>query len=307
MQFTIGSRALLALSLVPAALLLKGCGGSTSTAKPDVVGGETVTLANAKGPVYTSTVAITSTNEAHAGKSYCSGTVIDAARGLVLTAAHCFANANRNTRHYVFFGTHLSTRTSSQFRRISSYVMHADYDADLTVKAARQRIASHDIALVRFDGPIPAGFSAATLAETRTSAPNAFTLAGFGITGAFERSKSGRARFDEYGLPLTKSDTGTLRMVDVVKTSEYSSGKVINVAGKGGAAQGACPGDSGGPLYAETSGSWRLFGVLSTGVVGTADANGDGVAELGCVGQNTYTDVRGYASWIVQASARLRR
>ena len=307
MQFTTRSRIFLSLSLIPFGLLLKGCEDGSSQAKPDVVGGEIVTLSNAKGPVSTSTVAITSTQAAYSGQSYCSGTVIDAARGIVLTAAHCFADADRSTRHYVFFGTRLSTRDASQFRRISGYVTHADYDAHLTVRAARQSLASHDIALVRFDGPIPAGFSAATLADTRTKTPTHFTLAGFGITGAFERSQSGRALFDEYGLPLTKSDTGTLRMVDVVKTGEFSSGRVINVAGKGGAAQGACPGDSGGPLYGEVSGGWRLFGVLSTGVVGTADANGDGVAELGCVGRNTYTDVRGYSAWIAQASHTLRR
>lgn len=289
---------------------LQGCGAQSSESSAHIVGGEVVTPAVAAGPEFTSTVAITSEAALAAGRSYCSGTLIDAQLNLVLTAAHCFEDI-ASGKHFVSFGTSVSNARNAPLRRAIAVVKHPEYDHALTVQTARYAKPSHDIALVRFEGSVPYGFRATPLSAPTDALSADMVLAGYGTTGALRTdARTGSPLFDSKGLPVTQSDTGTLRRVDVGLSRVFPAGKVFDVAGKNGKPEGACPGDSGGPAYAKVStGSeapvWRVFGVLSTGRVGGVDTNGDGEIDVGCVGKNTYTDVRAYAEFIAMATRRL--
>lgn len=304
------SLAVAAASVGLASFALQGCGPKTTESEANIVGGQVVTAFNAQGPEYASTVAITSDSSVAWGKSYCSGTLVDAQRKLVVTAAHCFEDVAPG-RHFIYFGTSVLGVRRGTLRRATAVVVHPSYDHALTVQRARYARPSHDIAVLKFEGSVPAGFAETKLAAASDTLPADLLLAGFGTTGALRTdSKTGRPLLDTYGMPLTQSDTGTLRRVEVGFAGLFAPGKVFDVAGKRGKPEGACPGDSGGPAYAKArlaSGTqeWRVFGVLSTGLVGGADSNGDGKMDVGCVGKNTYTDVRAYRDFLVMATRRL--
>jgi secreted trypsin-like serine protease len=280
-----------------------GCGPKSSNSSPQIVGGEKVTAANAKGPAYSSTVAISSQGAAAYGQSYCSGTLVDAKKNLVISAAHCFGNVRPGETHYVFFGSSLAQRSQGHLRKVTRLVVHREYNSALTLQGGRYSRPAHDIAMLRFEGEVPAGFGTAAMAQPSTTLPRSLLLAGFGTTGTLQRDALGRMRRDVNGFPMTHSDTGQLRQVDVVLKQLHSRGAVMEVIGATRKPEGACPGDSGGPVYGKPDGlTWYVYGVLSTGVVGAADTNGDGRADVGCVGENTYTDIRPYSAWLARAA-----
>jgi len=295
------------LKILPLAmtLTLVSCSDQNPDSMVRIVGGQVVTDSNAKGPEFASTVAITHDGAAQQGKSYCSGTLIDAKRKLILTAAHCFEDIAPG-QHHVFFGTSVSGKRTGSLLRATRVIVHPQYDHQLTVQRARYGRPSNDIAVLRFEGTIPAGFAAVALPSDGDSIPRNITLAGFGTTGALRKDpRTGRNLIDRFGMPLTQNDTGVLRRVDVALVGTYLSGKVFNVRGRDARPHGACPGDSGGPAYGRIGSSWRVFGVLSTGVVEGADTDGDGRVDVGCVGKNTYTDVRPYLAFVRQSARAL--
>jgi hypothetical protein len=297
-------RATLGVALLATALV-SACGKNTTDSSANVVGGEVVTARVAKGPEFTSTVAITYDGALSQGQSYCSGTLIDAKEKLVLTAAHCFQEA-ASGRHWVSFGTKVGG-AGGVLRRAKAVVVHPDYDHALTIQAGRFSSPSHDVALLKFEGTVPEGFAATPLALAGETLPRDLTLAGFGTTGTLRLdAKTGTPIVDRFGRPLTESDSGLLRRVEVGLVRAFSSGRVFDVRGKTARPQGACPGDSGGPAYAITGGRWKVFGVLSTGLVGAVDVDGDGRLDVGCVGANTYTDVRAYREFLRKAAEVLR-
>ena len=284
---------------------LGACSDKGTDAAPTIVGGQVVTESSARGPEYRSTVAVTHEGAASAGRSYCSGTLVDAKRNLVLTAAHCFQDIAPG-KHFVFFGTSVTGKRTGTLLRATRVIVHPGYDHELTVQSARNMRPSHDIALLRFEGVVPAGFEATALPASGESIPTNMLLAGFGTTGALRRDpRTGSPLADRFGMLMTQSDTGTLRSVSVAVSALHSGGQVFGVRGRNGRPEGACPGDSGGPAYAKASSTWKVYGVLSTGRVGGADTNGDGRMDVGCTGVNTYTDVRGYASFLQSAATRL--
>lgn len=304
--------------------LFPSCSKS-SHAQPKIVGGFEVTEATAFGPLLSSTVAITTPSLLFSGKSFCTGTLIG--KKTVITAAHCLSDEQGrevNRKLLVFFGPKVSeddTSGKSVFaREVIARRIHPAYNHRLTTSPSRRNESANDLAVLSFSGEIPQGFAPANLAEPENTIPRGIVLAGFGITGTLLRSADGRLARAGDGSPATVSDTGLLRAVRVALGAQFGGGQVFFVSSPDGRPRGACPGDSGGPAYYQVpqgnstrrndpAGSqktlWVVGGVLSTGLEGIADADGDGNADTNCVGQNFYTDVRGYKNWIAEMKTDL--
>jgi secreted trypsin-like serine protease len=152
---------------------------------------------------------------------FCSASVV--AQDAVLTAAHCVADPS-NTRVH-FRGEH----GEPVILEVTTVVTHPGYRTD----AARSRIVSIDMALIRLAQPLPAPFKPLALAEAETiKAEETFRIAGFGVTQEGEGATSGvlRAAHVSARLPL--------------------SSILLWVNDPQGQGTGACTGDSGGPILA---------------------------------------------------------
>lgn len=287
MQFSLATcRA--SIPLTVAVLFFTACGSETLS-DTEIVNGKDVNRYNTRGPIASSTVALSTPSQMRQGKSFCSGTLIG--ENTVVTAAHCVKGLPRGAQ--VVFGTRATSNAIA--RPIRSYVSHRGYDSRLTESSGRLSRASHDIAVVSFSGRRPAGSQIISIAPAneRLYQNMRISLAGFGRTGKKQQG---------YDV----NDTGVLRTVDVAVRGLYPNGQVFMVRGfDRNGLQGACSGDSGGPAYLNRNGRWYVIGALSTGLTGTWDSNRDGRADLGCIGGNFYTDLRHYRGWLQQAQRSL--
>ncbi|OFZ19723.1 MAG: hypothetical protein A2X94_16855 [Bdellovibrionales bacterium GWB1_55_8] len=163
------------------------------------------------------------------GQALCTGSIIE--DDIILTAAHCIDGAIKTT---IVFGTEL---------RKARHVTLAT--ATFVAPGYRTNAKTPDIALVRFEGGLPAGYETAEIMPSTRSPKKRerVILAGYGITSMKEQKGS-----------------GVLRQVEQTITS--SSGPQayeVTVTQRG--KTGACPGDSGGPAYTENG--HQLFGIAS--------------------------------------------
>jgi secreted trypsin-like serine protease len=256
---------------------------------PKIVGGELGSSISTPTHVTNSTVGISAMNLAREGKTFCSGTLIG--EKVVLTAAHCFTensgsqsvNSPEN-RFVVVPGLFATTQGNIEIEKI---IRHEGYNHEETVSQTRYRIPTHDIALVILKERVSRDKKPSSVPSAQEELPKDVFLAGYGTTGKLQSNSS-----------RTESDTGSLRFVRSAISEVFESGAVVKTGKLVATPKGACPGDSGGPIYSTNESSNFVFGVLSTGLVGSFDADGDGQPDLGCVGENTYTDVRAYKTWI---------
>ena len=175
---------------------------------------EALVGASRDGSAYAGHVVLLSKRSAHGG-SLCSGVVV--AQDVLLTAAHCAPNRN-DVRAVV----------GDALRTISDVAVHPGYRAD----AAKARVKSIDLALVRLAQPLPSSFSPVTFSD-RTSANvgETFTYVGFGMTNEAAPEQVGRLRAANIPTqaPLSK----------VLLWASDSANK----------GTGACAGDSGGGVF----------------------------------------------------------
>lgn len=198
----------------------------------------------------------------------CTGSIIS--QNMVLTAAHCIPSNANNL--FLIFGADVRS-SARQIRRANAAVVHP-----LWSSRHNEIKNTGDIAMVRFDGGLPAGFHAAqVLSDARVlTVGKPVLLAGYGITNA-----------------STQAGAGVLRKVAV--TIEDPQFSVTEVSLKQNS-RGACHGDSGGPAYVVVNGQPLLFGVTSRGNNDPFDS---------CLVGSVYTSIPAQMSFVVAATSAL--
>ncbi|MFC0283046.1 trypsin-like serine protease [Camelimonas abortus] len=179
------------------------------SAAPAIVGGEPET-----GPASASTVMVLGSNG-----SVCSGVVVSPRA--VLTAGHCADGPGERRVHFMEAG-------APALLEPAEIRIHPGYVRD----AARERRPSVDLALVRLSQSLPGRFVPAALsAGPQPRAGDLVTVSGFGADG--------RRRAD-----------GRLRSATLPVTEPWGPGRILLWLGATrGRPQGACAGDSGGPVW----------------------------------------------------------
>jgi len=204
-----------------------------------------------------------------ARRTGCTGTAIG--RDLVLTAAHCVPPG---TRYGVI---EPGAPRSAKANRAANVERHPRFDPDTALSGRR----TVDVALVKLSEPLSARVVPVPLG-TREHFPigDRFIVAGYGITGA--------------------GGFGTLRSATLMVVRHAGSGflRLADPATRGDiAGLGACSGDSGGPVFEDTTGRLALVGVVSWGT----DARRGG----GCGGFTGATPLSLFRPWITETAGKL--
>jgi secreted trypsin-like serine protease len=223
--------------------------------------------------IASTTVAIISQTDQ--GTALCTGSIIDT--DLIVTAGHCVGPSPDRMR--IVFRENLNSRTGKVVR-VTGYVRDPNYgiggDSDVDLD---------DIALIRFDGGLPAGYQAATLLSDSSQLQDGsgVTLAGYGITTGTPRKGA-------------NSGAGILREVDTTILNAHYGDTEVEMDQSHG--KGACHGDSGGPAFLKTAdGNLLLFGVTSRGPSNVADH---------CDTAGIYTNILAHLDFIQSATDELR-
>lgn len=188
------------------------------------------------------------------GQSLCSGTILD--EQTILTAAHC---VDHNPHELIIvFGPDVKTSRPD---------MRRPADAALQHPAWRRGQLAGDVALVRFQGGLPAGFGPVTLAGPRFPVPpyGELWMIGYGISNPERQGGAGTLR-------QTRAKILGLSRPDQLVVDERLSG--------------ACFGDSGGPAFTVESDRVVQVGLAHSVMNETCD-----MASL-------YTGIMLYADWI---------
>jgi secreted trypsin-like serine protease len=205
---------------------------------------------------------------------FCSGTLIS--KNLVLTAAHCTGVTSNPADMLIAFSPYTSKmetrkvlggKVTDEWPRLN-FETEADWG---------------DVAILKFEGTLPAGFAPAkllskTTAKTQLKDGMEIQLAGYGLTAMLPRR-----------INPKKLMKATVKLTAKVGVSEL---KFEQFDGKG-----ACHGDSGGPAYATIKGKLVLVGVTSR----SATPEGGYTCEEGSI----YTSVAGQSTFIRAAAKYL--
>lgn len=171
----------------------------------------------------------------------CTATPIS--RTVLLTAAHCLEGA---TAVNVFFGTTASAAVDYDYffssdSRAEKIIYHEKYNSAVCRNP-------YDIGLVKLKNPIPADYKVSALFESG------------------DMISDGRINFVGYGITaFDRKDDGILRKVTKSSAGMWISGPLISFK------SAICPGDSGGPAFANIEGNYKIFGITIavSGVKGT--------------------------------------
>jgi len=169
---------------------------------------------------------------------FCSGTLV--AENLIVTAAHCIFD-KRPEDFKILFG--LDTKHDSAVLR--------EPEALATFKKFQKFESNFDIAWVRFQGGIPAGFRPVEIWHQPTALqPQVpISIAGYGRTAS-------QCSFDD-----PSCQGGKLLYVDTSVREFVNHGRLFNLIVIGPRPDhGPCFGDSGGPAYVQRHGQWYLAG-----------------------------------------------
>jgi hypothetical protein len=201
----------------------------------------------------------------------CTGVVIS--EQLVLTAAHCFEGLGASSAAVYFpFATE-----GERSALVQGLEIHPSYDPRLPTDPTNV-IPPSDLALLRLDRSIPAGYKPALVSEfdaTKASnqgLPARFLVSGYGVTFSRNNRDGGKLR----SATINLQQTDPKRYV------------IETFGGTRSAPVGGCAGDSGAPLMELGQPAGRVLGVLSTG----------GEIAGRCVGTNSFTDLRYYSAWL---------
>lgn len=152
--------------------------------------------------------------------AFCTGVALS--RTVVLTAAHCVDGASALAVNDGAYGR-------PRLIDVADIAMHPEFVPD----AARKRVRSIDLALIRLREPLHAGISPARLSqEARVAEGQAFTIAGFGLTREGDEQSAGHLRMG--ALTARPPLSNILLWASDPRQKGF----------------GACTGDSGGPIFA---------------------------------------------------------
>jgi secreted trypsin-like serine protease len=235
------------------------------TVRDYIIGGQTV---SADDVIAATTVMVTN------GNFICTGSII--AEDTVVTAAHCTAAQAQDLR--IVFSRQMPddlTTVTDTVHDIYGFVANPGWQGKQS-----KGVDQHDIAVIRFKGNLPSGYSVATLLSESTTLTKGetVTLAGYGITDA-----------------ASQAGAGLLRKVDVQVLKKLGKTEEVLDQSEG---VGACHGDSGGPAFATIDGRLLLWGVTNRGYPDTAPDD--------CVHESVYTRITAYSDFIDQAEQQLR-
>lgn len=220
-----------------------------------------------------STVAVLDTSSSHAF-SRCTGTLLE--NNLILTAAHCVQASPKNL--WIVFSSYESSvidrRPVIRTETLKSY-------KNFSLPTLQKQ--NHDLALIRFAGPVPSQYKARRLKDIVV--PTDVWQA--------EANKVVRGFVAGYGISdQNKSDAGQLRFSGVSFDQLYLF-KNHFIKSKPQLSEGICKGDSGGPLFIiDDKQKLKLIGV-TTAVQGS------------CHGQSYYNLLEFYSSDLIELHQRI--
>lgn len=218
-----------------------------------------------------STVALARRNSNGSFKTFCSGTLISS--HTVLTAAHCHGDS-QSEEAFIVFSKDLLLSTITVLP-IKNWVVHDEWDESSVDEMDPRN--THDLALVTFEGKMPATHETALLLtdDGFVKRNTQVTVAGYGYENESMEP-------DENGWPKMPSGEGVLRFAKVkVADPQFSQTEVLTTEIKSGTTSA----DSGGSAFVRRGPRSYLWGVTSRGLTGK-----DGV----------YTRVSLFMDWIRQ-------
>lgn len=256
------------LSLIAAAALV-GCGqqrGALDAGHNDssIIGGKAVVAGSA---FANTTVGLF---DVKLGSS-CTASILS--NQFLVTAAHC-VDTSKASDLRVIFGLKISAK-GTIVRKVSGLEFHKRF---LNARSLEKDFA--DIAIVKFEGGLPAGYRPARLLSDVSRIKDGATvgLVGYGHNNGVAKSGSGILRY-----VTVKIDNAAFAQTEV--SVDQTQGK------------GACQGDSGGPAYIiDKDGKLSLFGVTSRGE--DDPLNTCGVKAI-------YTNILAFKGWIKSAVATI--
>lgn len=272
---------------------------TSSTDNSAIIAG---TLVGAQEAISKSIVGIYSSHEGEQGVAICTGSLLPG--NLVLTAAHCV-----DQYMTIVFATDMDNATDAQVRQV-------DKGAVSPYWASRQNADKDhgDIALLHFQGTVPAGFTPATMLTDASVLKNGaqVILAGFGANKVVQTPidtktypdliaaiQAGEVVCDD-PMKLTNcakvdmQGAGVLRKTTVtIADSKYAQSEILLNQTTG---TGACHGDSGGPAYVSVKGKLYLWGVTSRG---EKDPRND------CSQYSVYTTALFHKTWLNLTAKKL--
>jgi len=198
---------------------------------------------------------------------FCTGVLISS--NLVLTAAHCISEGLEGA--VIVFEHNLMSAKILRAAVIEGGLMHPKYGLPSSGD-------QYDLAVVKFRGSAPQGYSPARITSTPSSLKKggSVLLSGWGwVDAATRRSPTA----------LRKVTVPVVQVTSTEITLDQSQG-------------GACHGDSGGPAFIRVQGEDILVGI-------TSRADGGPEAGVTCAERSIYTQVGPFSAWIESASKDL--
>lgn len=206
----------------------------------------------------------------------CTGTLIS--KNLVLTAAHCVP---AEKMLIVFAKNMHSALTSGKTDLVRPVVAKSVHPAWKDSTSLNQKSEmSGDVAILRFEGSIPAGYTTAKLSLSASLLRPEMTIyqIGYGVSD-----------------PENKTGSGLLRNTETTILGLAGPGSVVVEQQKG---HGVCFGDSGGPSFVKVNDEFVQWGVASS-----VTSEKDGVGA--CRQYGIYSGLYQYADWMKEAATKL--
>lgn len=203
----------------------------------------------------------------------CSGTVIS--ENIVLTAAHCVGPNPKAM--FVIFNNEVEKAPKQQIRVVNAAAVNKDYSETRKENTA-------DIALVRFEGSLPAGYAPAKFLKNSglLREGTSIIVAGYGLNRSW----------------VIKSGAGILRTtsLNIADPNLTATEAALQQSLK----KGVCSGDSGGPAYLDVDGELQVWGVASRSDALPTRLTPD------CFLMSIYTRTDAYTQWIQDHMAILK-